>query len=93
MYCLDRADKPKDEFYETKERLAHHFEGSLHYRQVDVQHASEINEVVAEIAERHSRLDGLIAAAAIQNVAWAIDYPPEKISEVECHQVHDSTLD
>lgn len=87
VYCLDRLPEPEAVFYETKERLAHHFGGSLHYQQVDVQHAANINEVVAEIAAKHSRLDGLVAAAGVQKVSYALEYPPEQITEVRMVQL------
>jgi hypothetical protein len=37
---------------------------------------------VAEIAQQHQRLDGLIAAAGVQYVSPALEYPSEKIGEV-----------
>lgn len=37
---------------------------------------------MSEIADKHSRMDGLIAAAGVQNVTPALDYPPDKITEV-----------
>lgn len=57
-------------------------EGSLHYKRVDVQDAEDLENVVATVAGEHSRLDGLVAAAGVQNVTPALDYPPHKIGEV-----------
>lgn len=37
---------------------------------------------MSEIADQYSRLDGLIAAAGVQNVTPALDYPPHKITEM-----------
>ena len=82
MYCLDRLPEPSPEFYKSKDNLARYFKGSIDYRRVDVQDASNLDEVVGEIAGEHSRLDGLIAAAGVQNVTPALDYPPHKIQEV-----------
>ena len=96
MYCLDRLPKPTKEFYETTNNsLAHRYEGSLHYKQVDVQDALELDAAMAEIAEKHSRMDGLIAAAGVQNVTPALDYPPDKITEVSMSSVliHNIHLD
>lgn len=79
---MDIRSEPSWEFYKTKETLARHYEGCIEYRQVDVQDASDLDAVVAAIASKHSRMDGLIAAAGIQNVTPALDYPPHKITEV-----------
>jgi len=58
------------------------FGGSIHYRQIDVQDAAGLDAVIADIASQHQRLDGLIAAAGVQHVSPAVDYPSEKIAEV-----------
>jgi NADP-dependent 3-hydroxy acid dehydrogenase YdfG len=58
------------------------FGGSIHYRQIDVQDAAGLDAVIADIASQHQRLDGLIAAAGVQHVSSAVDYPSEKIAEV-----------
>lgn len=81
MYCIDRLSEPAQEFYETKDRVGQ-FGGSIHYRQVDVQDAAGLDASVAEVAAQHQRLDGLIAAAGVQFVSPALEYPPEKITEV-----------
>lgn len=82
VYCLDRLQQPDQTFDTTKHTLAQQFEGSLHYQRVDVQDAQDLDNVISEIAAKHSRMDGLIAAAGVQNVQPALEYPPEKISEV-----------
>lgn len=82
MYCLDRLPEPAHEFYDTEKRVARYYGGSLKYKQVDVQNADAINKVTSEIADGHGRMDGLIAAAGVQYVVPALEYPPEKISEV-----------
>lgn len=82
MYCLDRLSEPSEDFYKAKDHLAKHFEGSIDYRRVDVQDADDLDSVVSDIAGKYSRLDGLIAAAGVQNVTPALEYPPPKITEV-----------
>jgi NAD(P)-dependent dehydrogenase (short-subunit alcohol dehydrogenase family) len=82
VYCLDRAEKPSKEFRQSQDELTKNFEGSIDYRRVDVTDATNLDNVIAEIASKHSRLDGLIAGAGVQNVTPALDYPPEKIGEV-----------
>ena len=74
--------EPADEFYETRKRVSQFGAGSLQYRKVDVQDAPGLNAAIAEIAAERERLDGLIAAAGVQYVSTALDYPPEKINEV-----------
>lgn len=82
VYCLDRLPEPAEEFYETRDRLAKHYGGSLHYQRVHVQNAAELDDIIANIASQHSRMDGLIAAAGVQKVVPALEYPPEAITEV-----------
>jgi NAD(P)-dependent dehydrogenase (short-subunit alcohol dehydrogenase family) len=81
VYCVDRLPEPAPEYYETEKRVGQ-FGGSIHYRQVDVQDAAGLDASVAEIAQQHQRLDGLIAAAGVQYVSSALEYPSEKIGEV-----------
>ncbi len=82
MYCLDRLAEPSEEFYQTQGNLAADYTGSIEYRRVDVQDADDLDSVIANIASEHGRMDGLIAAAGVQNVTPALDYPPHKIGEV-----------
>ena len=81
VYCVDRLPEPAPEYYETEKRIGQ-FGGSIHYRQVDVQDAAGLDASVAKIAQQHQRLDGLIAAAGVQHVSSALEYPSEKIGEV-----------
>ncbi|RMZ13085.1 hypothetical protein D0860_02685 [Hortaea werneckii] len=82
VYCLDRAEQPEKHFWQTRDELAHHFRGTLDYRQVDVTHAEQLDQVIAEIAEKHQRMDGLIANAGIQWVQPALEYEAAKVSEM-----------
>ncbi|KAK5169601.1 uncharacterized protein LTR77_005578 [Saxophila tyrrhenica] len=82
VYCLDRLPAPTEEYYQTQGCVAGKFEGSLHYRQVDVQDASNLDSVIEDIASKYGRMDGLIAAAGVQNVTPALEYPPHKITEM-----------
>jgi NADP-dependent 3-hydroxy acid dehydrogenase YdfG len=50
---------------------------SLHYRQIDVRDIPALNKTVEEIADKHGRLDGLIAAAGIQQETPALEYTAE----------------
>lgn len=82
VYCLDRLEKPSDTFGFRKEHLAERFKGSLHYRHVDVQDAAHLDQVISGIAGEHGRMDGLVAAAGVQYVCPALEYPPEEIGKV-----------
>ncbi|KAL1839423.1 hypothetical protein VTJ49DRAFT_1524 [Mycothermus thermophilus] len=46
----------------------------LHYHRVDVRDQAALGEIVGSIAEREGRLDGLIAAAGIQQETSALEY-------------------
>lgn len=47
---------------------------TLHYRQIDVRDVPQLNEIVRNISETHGHLDGLVAAAGIQQETSALDY-------------------
>jgi NADP-dependent 3-hydroxy acid dehydrogenase YdfG len=47
---------------------------TLHYRQIDVRDVQGLNTVVKSISDGQGRLDGLIAAAGIQQETSALDY-------------------
>ncbi|KAJ9617042.1 hypothetical protein H2200_000763 [Cladophialophora chaetospira] len=82
VYCLDRLPEPDQEFYTVQERLGPKYGGSLKYDRVDVSEAANLDRIIGDIATAHGRLDGLIAAAGVQNVTPALEYPPEKIDEM-----------
>jgi short-subunit dehydrogenase len=82
VYCLDRLEKPEDEFSEVRDRLAPIYGGVLEYRQMDVRNTENVEDVIARIAETHFRLDGLVAAAGIQKVIPALDFQPSDIEEI-----------
>ncbi|KAI7536843.1 hypothetical protein KC331_g11254, partial [Hortaea werneckii] len=82
VYCLDRAEQPEKHFWQTRDELAHHFHGTLDYRQVDVTHGEQLDQVIADIANKHQRMDGLIANAGIQWVQPALEYEAAKVPEM-----------
>ncbi|OAG41865.1 hypothetical protein AYO21_03868 [Fonsecaea monophora] len=82
VYCLDRLPEPDKEFFTVQERLGPKYGGSLRYDKVDVREAGNLDRVIEEIATHHKRLDGLIAAAGVQNVTPALDCTPEMIEEM-----------
>ncbi len=46
----------------------------MHYRRIDVREVDELNKIVQDIADKHGRMDGLIAAAGIQQETPALEY-------------------
>ncbi|KAF2021010.1 NAD(P)-binding protein [Aaosphaeria arxii CBS 175.79] len=82
VHCLDRLPEPDGFFARAKERVNPDLGGSLNYHQVDVSKNDEIEETIAGIASQNQRLDGLIAAAGIQQVTPALDYASEDIARM-----------
>jgi NAD(P)-dependent dehydrogenase (short-subunit alcohol dehydrogenase family) len=79
VYCLDRLAEPDEEFNEVAARLAPSFQGTLRYDHVDVRDTLDLERVIESIACKHSRLDGLIAAAGIQHITPALEYAPDEM--------------
>ena len=77
VYALDRLPEPSPDFYRVQKRAAEELGTTFHYRQIDVRDNEGLNKVVAEIGDTHGRMDGLIAAAGIQQETPALDYTAE----------------
>ncbi|OQE11258.1 hypothetical protein PENFLA_c075G06059 [Penicillium flavigenum] len=73
VYALDHLPEPTPEFIENQQR-AKTWHTELQYRCIDVRDTMCLNAVVEEIANREGRVDGLIAAAAIQQETPALEY-------------------
>jgi NAD(P)-dependent dehydrogenase (short-subunit alcohol dehydrogenase family) len=56
--------------------------GSLHYHHVDVRQSENLRETVAKIARQKNRLDGLVAAAGVQQTKAAVDYTAEEVTQM-----------
>ncbi|KAJ4398322.1 hypothetical protein N0V91_010298 [Didymella pomorum] len=74
VHVLDRSPKPTPEFEEARKRVNNEFDGALEYHEADVSDENVLAKIIPEIAARKQRLDGLVAAAAIQQVVKAINY-------------------
>ncbi|KAH8812270.1 hypothetical protein F5884DRAFT_306384 [Xylogone sp. PMI_703] len=74
VYALDRLPEPSPDFAKIAARATSELGTSLTYRQVDVRDTEALNAIVEEIATKHGRLDGLIAAAGIQQETPALEY-------------------
>ncbi|KAK4574341.1 hypothetical protein LTR86_002103 [Recurvomyces mirabilis] len=77
VYALDRLPEPSPDFWRVQKRAAEELGTTLHYRQIDVRNVPQLNEVVQSISQVHGKLDGLIAAAGIQQETAALDYKQE----------------
>lgn len=74
VYALDRLQEPSPDFYRVQKRAAEELDTTFHYRQIDVRDVEGLNKTVGDIGETHGRMDGLIAAAGIQQETTALDY-------------------
>ncbi|KAL0934424.1 Sorbose reductase SOU1 [Colletotrichum truncatum] len=82
VYCLDRQESPHEDYGEAMKRVIPEVGGSLHYRQADVVDAKGLDKTITAIAEENQGLDGLIAAAGIQQITPALDYTVEDIDKM-----------
>ncbi|KAL8964785.1 MAG: hypothetical protein Q9183_004217, partial [Haloplaca sp. 2 TL-2023] len=74
VYALDRLPEPSPDFYRVQKRAAEELGNTLYYRQIDVRDVDNLNTMIADIADSHGRMDGLIAAAGIQQETTALEY-------------------
>ena len=74
VYALDRLREPSPDFYRVQKRAAEDLGTTFYYRQIDVRDVDGLNTVVAGIGDKHGRMDGLIAAAGIQQETPALEY-------------------
>ena len=77
VYCLDRLPEPSPYFDIVQQRAKETLGTELHYRQIDVRNSGNLGRVINEIADYHQRLDGLVAAAGIQQETPALEYTAE----------------
>lgn len=77
MYALDRLPEPSADFAPIAEKAKKELGTYLEYRQIDVRDVKKLHEIVEEISSKEGRLDGLIAAAGIQQETTALEYTAE----------------
>lgn len=75
VYALDRLPSPTPLFDTLQSRFS--TPSRLHYRQIDVRNVPKLNSIIEEIGDKEGRMDGLIAAAGIQQETSALDYTKE----------------
>ena len=74
VYALDRLPEPSPDFYRVQKRAAEDLGTTFEYRHIDVRDVDGLQRVVADIGDKHGRMDGLIAAAGIQQETPALEY-------------------
>lgn len=74
VYALDRLPEPSPDFARVSERAEKELGTKLEYRQIDVREVEQLGKIVEDIGTKHGRLDGLIAAAGIQQETSALEY-------------------
>ncbi|KAI1081817.1 NAD(P)-binding protein [Whalleya microplaca] len=82
VYCLDREPQPDAHWEEASRRVVPEWGGSLQYRQQDVLNTAHLDRVITEIADESQRLDGVVAAAGVQQITPAVEYGPEDASKL-----------
>jgi NAD(P)-dependent dehydrogenase (short-subunit alcohol dehydrogenase family) len=82
VFCLDRLEKPDEEFTAAQDRANPEFGGSLHYRKIDIRDEEHVNHTMADIVRQTGRLDGLVAAAGVNHIDHAIKHSPEDVGYV-----------
>jgi hypothetical protein len=74
VYALDRLETPSPDFGRVQKRATEELGTKFEYRRIDVTDSDGLNNAVESIADAHGRMDGLIAAAGIQQETSALDY-------------------
>ncbi|KAK2752574.1 hypothetical protein FQN55_006687 [Onygenales sp. PD_40] len=74
VYALDRLEKPSPDFYRIQQRATEELSTKLHYRRIDVRDTEGLNQIIKDIADHEGRMDGLVAAAGIQQETPALEY-------------------
>ncbi|KAK4153535.1 D-arabinitol 2-dehydrogenase [Chaetomidium leptoderma] len=82
VYALDRSPEPDEQWAEAISRAVPEHGGSLHYRQQDVSDTTHLDELITAIADENQRLDGVVAAAGVQQVTQALDYTPADVARM-----------
>jgi NAD(P)-dependent dehydrogenase (short-subunit alcohol dehydrogenase family) len=79
VHAIDRLPRPPQDsdFARVAERAASELGSRMSYHRVDVRDQAALGEVVGGIAEKEGRIDGLIAAAGIQQETPALEYTAE----------------
>lgn len=77
VYALDRLPEPHPDFHVVAKKAKDNLNSKFEYRQIDVRDVDALHKTVEEIANVEGRMDGLIAAAGIQQETPALEYTAE----------------
>lgn len=79
VYCLDILPSPPDSEWTTAVAACREYEGQLVYKQLDITDASAVSKAMSEIFNECPRqITGVFAAAGIQQMIPALDYPVDQ---------------
>lgn len=81
---MDRLPPPPPDsaFAQTRDRVQKEFGTPLPYHQVDVRDVDHLGKTVEGIAAQYDRIDGLVAAAGIQQETPALEYEAADIDRM-----------
>ncbi|KAF3479481.1 3-alpha-(or 20-beta)-hydroxysteroid dehydrogenase [Arthroderma uncinatum] len=82
VHCFDRLKEPDPEFAVSQEIANRDHIGSLHYHHVDVRDSKHLDDSVSKVTAHSGRIDGLVAAAGIQQLKDAVDFTPEEVTRM-----------
>ncbi|PYH97247.1 short chain dehydrogenase [Aspergillus ellipticus CBS 707.79] len=74
VYALDRLEEPSPEFFVVQKRAHEELGTEFYYRRIDVRDTELLNATIETIANEEGRMDGLVAAAGIQQETPALEY-------------------
>ncbi|KAJ9133013.1 Short chain dehydrogenase [Pleurostoma richardsiae] len=82
VHAVDRLPEPSSDFERVADRAKNELETSITYHRIDVRDVTSLNAAVEAMADEKGRLDGLIAAAGIQQETPALDYSLEDVDKM-----------
>lgn len=82
VYCLDRQEKPHEDYAEALARVVPEWGGSLQYRQADVVDTKALDDIISGVADENQGLHGLVAAAGIQQITPSTEYTAEDVEKM-----------
>jgi NAD(P)-dependent dehydrogenase (short-subunit alcohol dehydrogenase family) len=82
VHVLDRLSTPHPDFQTVQAKTDGCLGGTLEYHQGDIRDTASLQSLISDIASRHERMDGLIAAAGVQKQCPALEYQVSDIKEM-----------
>ncbi|KAJ9093841.1 hypothetical protein QFC21_006212 [Naganishia friedmannii] len=83
VYCCDVLPEPNAEEWAKAKLVARRFGGKISYTRLDITNVDMVNEAFEQIYEESEcEVSGLLAAAGIQQMIPALDYPAEDFRRI-----------